>query len=43
MHFAGVGVLDVLVDGKIIYSLQQEGRAAEPDEIVRRIRGLAAT
>ena len=43
MHFAGTGVLDVLVDGKIIYSIQQERRAAEPEEIVRRVRALGTT
>ena len=43
MHFAGTGVLDVLVDGKVIYSVQQERRAADPQEIVRRVRALGTT
>ena len=43
MHFAGTGVLDVLVDGKIIYSIQQERRAADPEDIVRRVRALGTT
>jgi Rdx family protein len=43
MHFAGTGVLDVLVDGKLIYSIQQERRAVDSDEIVRRIRTLSTT
>jgi hypothetical protein len=40
MHFAGNGVLDVLVDGKTVYSIQQEKHRADPDDIVRRIRAL---
>jgi len=40
MHFAGRGVLDVLVDGKLIFSHQQENRPADPDDIVRRVRAL---
>lgn len=40
MHFAGRGVLEVLVDGKLIYSIEQEKRPADPDDIVRRIRAL---
>ncbi|HUK86515.1 MAG TPA: Rdx family protein [Terriglobales bacterium] len=43
MHFAGTGVLDVLVDGKLVFSHQQEGRAADPDDIVRRVRALDTT
>ena len=43
MHFAGRGVLDVLVDGKVIYSIQQEHRTADPEEIVRRVRALGTT
>jgi len=41
MRFAGTGVLEVLVEGKLIFSIQQERRAADPDDIVRRIRALA--
>jgi Rdx family protein len=43
MHFAGTGVLDVLVDGKLIFSHQQERRAADPEDIVRRVRALGTT
>ncbi len=43
MHFAGTGVLDVLVDGKLIFSHQQEQRAADPEDIVRRVRALGTT
>ena len=43
MHFAGTGVLDVLVDGKLVFSHQQEQRAADPEDIVRRVRALGTT
>ena len=43
MHFAGTGVLEVLVDGKLVYSIQQERRATDPEDIVRRIRVLGTT
>jgi len=38
MSFAGVGVLEVAVDGRTIFSLQSEGRLLDRGEIVERIR-----
>jgi len=38
MSFAGVGVLDVIVDGKTIFSYQAEGRMLDRGEIVGRIQ-----
>jgi hypothetical protein len=32
-------VLDVVVDGKVVYSKQAEGRLPPPGEIVSRVRG----
>ncbi len=40
MSFGAVGVLDVLVDGKTIFSHQAEGRMPVPGEIVALIRAL---
>jgi len=38
MRFAGTGVLDVLRDGKLIFSYQAEGRLPGRGEIVRLIQ-----
>ena len=40
MSFAGVGVLEVLVDGKTVFSRQAERRMPERGEIVARIQAL---
>jgi len=40
MTFAGVGVLDVVVDGKTIFSHQAEQRMLDWGEIVRLIQAL---
>jgi hypothetical protein len=38
MSFAGTGVLDVLLDGRTIFSYQAEGRLPAPGEIVGLIQ-----
>ena len=38
MSFAGVGVLDVMVDGKTVFSKQSARRNPEPGEIVKLIQ-----
>jgi len=38
MRFAGTGVLDVLLDGTLIFSYEAEGRLPGPGEIVRLIQ-----
>ena len=38
MSFGGVGVLDVMVDGKTVFSKQTARRNPEPGEIVRLIQ-----
>jgi len=38
MSFAGVGVLDVVVDGKTVFSHQSEGRMPGRGEIVALIQ-----
>ena len=38
MSFAGVGVLDVIVDGKTVFSKQTARRNPEPGEIVKLIQ-----
>lgn len=43
MSFAGVGVLDVLVDGRTVFSLQSEGRLPDRGEIVERIQAAQQT
>lgn len=40
MSFAGVGVLDVMVDGKTVFSHQAEGRMPVPGEIAELLAGL---
>ena len=40
MSFGRVGVLDVMVDGKIIFSHQGERRMPVPGEMVALIRAL---
>lgn len=40
MSFGGVGVLDVMVDGKTIFSHQAERRLPVPGEIVALISAL---
>jgi predicted Rdx family selenoprotein len=34
----GFGVLDVIVDGKVVYSRKAEGRLPSADELVARVR-----
>lgn len=38
MSFAGVGVLDVMVNGKTVFSKQSARRNPEPGEIVKLIQ-----
>lgn len=40
MSFGGVGVLDVMVDGKTVFSHQAEGRMPKPGEIAALLAGL---
>jgi hypothetical protein len=40
MSFGGVGVLDVIVDGKTVFSHQAEHRMPAPGEIVALLAGL---
>jgi hypothetical protein len=41
MKFAGVGVLDVVLDGKTIFSYQAEGRLPGRGEMVARIQAAS--
>jgi predicted Rdx family selenoprotein len=34
----GFGVLDVIVDGRVVFSRRSEGRIPPPGEIVDRVR-----
>ena len=44
MSFGGVGVLDVMVDGKTVFSHQAERRKLVPGEIAELVaRHMAAT
>lgn len=43
MSFAGTGVLDVVLDGKTIFSYQSEGRLPNRGEIIGLIRASATT
>jgi len=43
MSFAGTGVLDVVVDGKTIFSRQTEHRMPHRGEIVKRIQASGPT
>ncbi len=40
MSFGGVGVLDVKVDGKTVFSHQAEGRMPKPGEIAALLAGM---
>jgi len=40
MSFAGVGVLDVIVDGKTVFSHQAERRMPAPGEIAKLVARL---
>ena len=40
MSFGGVGVLDVMVDGKTVFSHQAERRMPKPGEIAALLAGL---
>ena len=35
----GFGVLDVVVDGRVVFSKKREGRIPPPGEIVGRVKG----
>jgi hypothetical protein len=35
----GLGVLDVIVDGQVVFSKKAEGRIPSAGEIVARVRG----
>jgi predicted Rdx family selenoprotein len=36
----GLGVLDVIVDGKVVFSKKTEGRIPPTGELVARVRGV---
>jgi predicted Rdx family selenoprotein len=36
----GLGVLDVIVDGTVVYSKKAEGRLPSADELVARVRSV---
>jgi hypothetical protein len=36
----GLGVLDVIVDGKVVFSRKTEGRTPPAGELVARVRGV---
>ncbi len=40
IRLGGFGVLDVYVDGRLIFSKSREGALLDTDEIVRRIQAL---
>jgi len=40
MSFAGIGVLDVIVDGKTVFSRHVEQRMPAPGEVAARIVAL---
>jgi predicted Rdx family selenoprotein len=36
----GLGVLDVIVDGRVVFSKKAEGRLPSADELVARVRSV---
>ena len=38
MRMGGLGVLDVIVDGRVVFSKKAEGRMPSAGEIVDRVR-----
>jgi len=42
MSFAGVGVLDVVVDGRTVFSAQEAKRKPRPGEITELVRAQMA-
>ena len=41
IRLGGFGVLDVIVDGRVVYSKKGEGRLLRPGEIAGRVKGKA--
>ena len=41
IRLGGFGVLDVVVDGRVVYSKKGEGRLLPPGEIVGRLKAKA--
>jgi len=41
IRLGGFGALDVLVDGRLVFSKKTEGRLLPPGEIVRRVTAKA--
>ena len=41
IRLGGFGVLDVIVDGRVVYSRKGEGRLLPPGEIAGRVKGTA--
>ena len=39
IRMGGLGALDVVVDGRVVFSKKREGRIPPPGEIVSRVRG----
>ena len=41
IRMGGLGVLDVVVDGRVVFSKKGEGRLLPPGEIVGRVKATA--
>jgi predicted Rdx family selenoprotein len=41
IRLGGFGALDVLVDGRVVFSKKAEGRLPAAGEIARRVKGTA--
>jgi len=39
LRMGGLGVLDVIVDGRVVFSKEAEGRMPSANELVARVRG----
>jgi hypothetical protein len=39
IRMGGIGALDVVVDGRVVFSKKTEGRIPPPGEIVSRVTG----
>ena len=41
IRLGGFGALDVVVDGRVVFSKKAEGRLPAPGEIAKRVKGTA--
>jgi hypothetical protein len=41
IRLGGFGALDVVVDGRVVFSKKAEGRSLAPGEIAKRVKGTA--